>query len=86
MENNSNSVSIETVKRYKQTIFTTVIKSNGKVVVTIGTQIMSEREWDTREAAEKWISTRPWELIGNMVIYLSEKAVKRNLEELTKKD
>lgn len=73
---------IETVRRYKNTIFNTVETFPKCYRVVIGTQIMSEKTWTTREEAEKWISTRPWELILNSMIYLAEKAAERKLNEL----
>lgn len=77
---------IETVKRYKNTLFNTVETFPGCYRVVIGTQIMSEKTWSKREEAEKWISTRPWELILNTTIYLAERAAERKMNEFRSKE
>lgn len=73
---------IETVKKYKNTLFNTVETFPGCYRVVIGSQIMSEKTWSKREEAEKWISTRPWELILNTTIYLAERAAERKINEM----
>lgn len=87
MENNNKSngeerAIIETVKKYKNTLFNTVETFPGCYRVVIGSQIMSEKTWSKREEAEKWISTRPWELILNTTIYLAERAAERKINEM----
>ncbi len=49
-------------QQVKQTPFT-LIKTNEKVKITAGTNIVSAKEFDTFEQARKYIYSKPYELL-----------------------
>lgn len=59
-------------------------KINDKVKITLGENLISNKEFDTFEDAEKYIESKPYELILNSAVVLL-KFTQNNEKEQTKK-
>ena len=57
-------------------------KLNGKFVIIMGNNRASEKEFETQEEANKYISSKPYELILNM--YLIHKVYEEKFKEMEK--
>ena len=63
----------------KETPFT-LVKHNEKVVITIGGQVVSPKEFKTWEEAKRYIAKKTWELIAITAMVLADKYAKLNKE------
>lgn len=66
-------VKIETRKRWthKKSYITVVEKENGKYILSLGRCIISEKEFETKTDAIKYIEAKPWELIRAYTVIMA---------------
>lgn len=50
--------------------FTILENEEGKFLISLGNQVVSEITFDTLDQAESYIYEKPWELILNSIMYL----------------
>lgn len=56
------------VTQVKNTPFA-IAENNGKFIIVCNNAVITERTFNTKEAAVKYIGTKPWELIINAACY-----------------
>lgn len=66
-------------------IFNLVKNKEGKVIITVGEYVASKKQFDSFEQAERYIGTKPWEIIINLVEITMYYEKEQNSKKSTKK-
>lgn len=63
-------LNIKATHKSTESPFTFLQNEDDKYLISLGNQVVSEKEFDSLEEAENYTTTRSWELIFNSIIYL----------------
>lgn len=62
-----------TMQSKNERMFYFVKDKDGKIVICVGGYAMSEKRFDDFEHAERYVSSKPWELIVNLCYLILKK-------------
>lgn len=79
MQQNSNDATA--FKKSKVDELFNLVKQNGKVIICVGNNRVSRKQYETYEQADKYIASKPYELLINVSILIQNLKANENQEK-----